>query len=257
MPGQPMLELYIITGSSRGLGAAMAEQVLAPGVRLLGMARGIHPGLEAKAAARQAQVEQFAIDLEQAPLAAQRLQQWLEAQPAERVGRATLVNNAAVLAASGPLELSDSGQISRVIRVGTEAPILLTAAFLRVTRHWRAARRVLMISSGAGRHAMVGAASYCASKAALDHFARAVALDEARLGIAGAQIVSLAPGVIDTDMQTELRRTDPEVFANRQFFVDLHERGQLLSPSDAATRVLAYLDRQDFGSQPVADVRQP
>ena len=69
------------------------------------------------------------------------------------------------------------------------------------------------------------------------------------------RIVSLAPGVIDTPMQTLLRDADPAVFSERQFFVDLHRRGELASPRQAAARVLAYLAREDFGSQPVADVR--
>ena len=69
------------------------------------------------------------------------------------------------------------------------------------------------------------------------------------------RIVSLAPGVIDTDMQGELRAADPGSFPARTGFVRSKESGALTSPADAAKRVLAYLAREDFGSQPVADVR--
>ena len=132
----------------------------------------------------------------------------------------------------------------------------MSAAFLRATRGWRAARRVLNISSGLGRRAMAGQAAYCATKAGMDHLSRALALDEAQ-HTNGAKVVSLAPGVIDTDMQIALRTGDPVGFPEQANFIALKEKGQLTSPDDAAARVLAYLDRADFGANPVADVREP
>ena len=70
-------------------------------------------------------------------------------------------------------------------------------------------------------------------------------------------MVSLAPGVIDTDMQVQLRGGDPRRFSEQARFADLHRQGQLDSPTACAAKVLAYLDRPDFGADPVADVRQP
>ena len=67
--------------------------------------------------------------------------------------------------------------------------------------------------------------------------------------------MSLAPGVIDTDMQVQLRASDAALFPNRVRFVEMKELGQLDSPATAATKLLRYLDRDDFGSQPVGDVR--
>ena len=89
----------------------------------------------------------------------------------------------------------------------------------------------------------------------MDHLTRALALDEAQRPN-GAKVVSLAPGVIDTNMQMHLRAGDPAGFPERAHFVDLKEQGQLTSPEDAAARLLAYLARADFGANPVADVRE-
>ena len=135
----------------------------------------------------------------------------------------------------------------------------LTAAFLRTTAAWvdagwRGPRKVLNISSGLGRRPMASQAPYCAAKAGMDHFTRCVALDEAQHPH-GARLVSLAPGVIDTDMQVQLRGSDPANFPDRERFADLQRQGQLSSPDEAAARVLAWLQRPDFGEQPVADVR--
>ena len=101
---------------------------------------------------------------------------------------------------------------------------------------------------------MASQAPYCAAKAGLDHFTRCLALEEA-LKPQGAQVCSLAPGVIDTDMQIQLRGANAADFPDQQGFIDLQRKGQLASPADAAARVLAYLARPDFGSHPVADVR--
>ncbi len=88
----------------------------------------------------------------------------------------------------------------------------------------------------------------------MDHFSRCVALDEA-LHARAVRIVSLAPGVIDTDMQAELRAADPGSFPEHEVFVRMQQSGSLTAPADAARRVLAYLARDDFGAQVVADVR--
>lgn len=241
--------LWIVTGSSRGLGAAMLAQLAArPGARVLGIARRLNQGVHG------AQVEQWTADLATPEPVAARLRDWLAALDDTSFDTTTLVNNAATLTDPKPIADSELTATATALRVGLEATVLLTAAFLDATRAWPGARRVLNISSGLGRRAMAGSATYCAVKAGMDHFSRAVALEEqARPN--GARIVSLAPGVIDTDMQVQLRGADPAAFADRAMFVKLKETGQLLSADDAARRVLARLDRPDFGTEPVADVR--
>lgn len=152
------------------------------------------------------------------------------------------------------MDSSDADTLAAVLRVGLEAPLLLTAAFLRATRGWAAQRRVLNISSGAGRRPIAGWTAYCAAKAGLDHATRTIALDEAQRPNP-ARLCSLAPGVIDTDMQTELRAAAASGFPDQQRFVELKQTGQLATPEAAATRVLAYLNRDDFGADAVAEAR--
>ena len=250
--------LTILSGASRGLGAAMAEQLLLPGATLLGLSRQVNPALAALAAERGATAEQWPADLADPIAVAARVDAWLAAHDAEAFDSATLINNAAMLTTIGPLDEADAAEQSRALRVGLEAPLLLTAAFLRRTQGWRARRegrvKVLNISSGLGRFAMASQANYCAVKAGLDHFTRAVALDQAHAPHP-ARIVSLAPGVIDTDMQVHLRGGAAERFPDRERFVGMHAAGQLDTPAAAASKVLAYLQRSDFGDQPVADVR--
>jgi benzil reductase ((S)-benzoin forming) len=242
------MHLSIVTGSSRGLGLALTEQLLQRGHRVLAIARGettarVPTGGELIA---------WRADLADPVPVAEQLQQWLAGQP--QPATATLLNNAGVVSTPGPLADGDLAELSTAVRVGLESALLLTAAFLRASSAWTVPRKVVLVSSGLGRRAMAGSASYCAAKAGMDHLARTVALEEAARPH-GARIVSLAPGIIDTDMQVQLRTADRSRFPERDRFLGFKTAGQLDSPAVAATKLLRYLDREDFGSNPVGDVR--
>ena len=246
--------ITIMTGASRGMGLAMAQQLLSPNHSLLCISRGISAPLGEMAHCIGADLTQWQADLADASQPAAQLRKWLADRYSVQVEGVTLINNAAVIPAIVPLRAADTHALVQALRVGLEAPMVLTAAFLAATQTWPAARKVLNISSGLGRHAMASQSAYCAAKAGLDHFTRCLAQDEAAQAN-GAKVCALAPGVVDTDMQLQLRNADPSSFPNQASFVQLKQAHQLTSPHEAAKRVLAYLNRADFGSQPVADVR--
>ena len=247
--------LTIVTGSSRGVGAALAARLLSrPGQRVLGMARHANPALAALADTHGALLEQWTVDLADAAPVAARLQAWLAALDPAELASATLVNNAATVSTPAAAHRAPAAEQVRALRVGLEAPLLLSAAFIAATEAWALPKRLMNISSGLGRRAMAGSAAYCAVKAGLDHFSRALALEQA--GAAHpVQVEAVAPGVIDTDMQVLLRSADPALFPERERFVQLHAQGQLLTPNACAALLLARLDRSDYGRETVTDVR--
>ena len=246
--------LTILTGASRGMGLAMARQLLAQGGTLLTVSRTFNESLTSDAAAAGATLVQWSADLADGAMVAARLSGWLSGQPTGAFGAATLINNAGVIPRIGPLSEAGPDDLAHALRVGLEAPMALTAVFLRTTAGWNVPRKVLNISSGLGRRAMASQAGYCAAKAGMDHFTRCLALEEA-LKPNGATVCSLAPGVIDTDMQVTLRGADAGAFPDIGNFIGLKDKGLLTSPVDAARQVLAYLQRANFGANPVADVR--
>jgi len=252
-------KLTILTGASRGMGLAMARQLLtksgAPGDTLLCISRKTSDELARLANATGFTLLQWPQDLVHGDRVSIRLEHWLMEQGNNNFTSATLINNAGVIGHIGPLSQTQAVDVAHALRVGLEAPMQLTAAFLRATQSWSSERKVLNISSGLGRRAMASQATYCAAKAGMDHFTRCLALDES-MKARGAKVCSLAPGVIDTDMQTQLRSAGADLFPDRDSFASLKANGQLTSPEAAAGRVLAYLARPDFGSQPVADVRE-
>lgn len=246
--------LYVITGASRGLGLAMAERLLAAHDFVIGISRTANESLASRALEHGGTLEQWQLDLERGAEAGALLEQWLARLNAASFSSVTLINNAGVIPRISPLSEADPTDLGRALRIGLEAPMLLTAAFLRATQSWSIPRKVLNISSGLGRRAMASQAGYCAAKAGMDHFTRCLALEEA-LKPSGAKVCSLAPGVIDTDMQVQLRGAPASSFPDQSSFVSLKVNGQLTSPANAAALVLAFLARPDFGSKPVADVR--
>jgi benzil reductase ((S)-benzoin forming) len=246
--------LTILTGASRGMGLAMAQQLIEAGHDLLCISRKHNDSLGQQAAAKGVRCEQWPQDLARAETAAARLEGWLASQDGSAFDAVTLINNAGLVPRAAPLDAIPVTELAEALRVDLEAPMLLTAAFLRATQSWKAQRKVLNISSGLGRRPMASQAAYCAAKAGMDHFTRCVALEEAGKPN-GARVCSLAPGVIDTDMQVQLRGADASQFPDIGNFIGLKDKGMLTSPAEAAAQVLAVLMRPDFGDNPVADVR--
>ena len=154
--------LVILTGASRGLGQAMAAQYLADGAFVLGLSRRESSGLAPSGAGG---LEQWPADLADPLPVAERLATWLAGFERRATGRlpsrVRLIHNAALLSEPGNVAETDAAEMAQSLRIGLEAPVALTATFLRATAHWSASdRRVLFVSSGLGRRPMAGSAAY-------------------------------------------------------------------------------------------------
>ncbi|MCK9367659.1 MAG: SDR family oxidoreductase [Metallibacterium scheffleri] len=235
----------VLTGHSRGLGAALAAALLARGIATLGLARRDNAAL----AARYPQLlREVVLDLSDSAA----LRSWLDGGELHTwlagAARVLLINNAGVVGPVGALDVQSPAQLARAVALNVSAPLMLAAAFAASNT---AERRIVHISSGAARQPIAGWSFYCASKAALDQHARTVAAD----ATPGVRICSLAPGVIDTDMQAAVRASDPARFPQHARFVAMHAEGALLAPAAVAERLLDYLLGDAFGAQAVADLR--
>ncbi|CAB3837618.1 SDR family oxidoreductase [Achromobacter ruhlandii] len=244
--------IAILTGASRGIGAAMARGLAKPGTRLITLARREDPELAAYARSQDAQLEQLSVDLSDLAAAEAAARRICDTLPRD-ARRYLLINNAGTVhPVSGTDALIDGPAIAAAFNLNVTAVMLLTARFLAAVEDIKADRRVLNISSGAGRNPNAGWGVYCATKAALDMYSRVVKQEQ---GENGARVVSLAPGIVDTDMQAAIRSSDPKSFPALAKFQDFHASGKLSSPANVASRILAYLDRDDFGATEIDDIR--
>lgn len=222
----------IVTGDSRGLGAALATQLSEAGAEVLGISRSSIPS----------------VDLSNPDA----LTAWLDggelAAFLDGASDIILINNAGTVAPSALVGQADPAAIVAAVNLNVTAPLLLTDAVLRL-RPEGATVRIAHISSGAGRHAYPGWAVYCATKAALDLHAQALAAENQD----GVRVASIAPGIVDTDMQGDIRASDG--FPLRDRFVAYKQEGRLASPDVAARQVLTIIDSPRFGSEVIVDVR--
>lgn len=237
----------IVTGHSRGIGEAITRSLLDHGMRVLGVSRHSNTQLVGQ---HSGMLQEAAVDLGDTAA----LNQWIAAGTLGRfvadAKRALLVNNAGVIQPIGPLETQDPSLIARAITVNVAAAFMLSAAFVQATSDLTD-RRILHVSSGAGRKPYAGWSIYCSTKAAMDHHARCAALDHTT----NLRIASVAPGVVDTEMQAEIRGSTNERFPDRPRFVQLHQDNALPAPDRVGARLVNFLLCDVFGAEPVFDLR--
>ncbi|MEI2415063.1 SDR family NAD(P)-dependent oxidoreductase [Orrella sp. JC864] len=245
-------KVIVLTGASRGLGAALAEALLAADTLLVTVSRKPNESLQKLARERGAQLLQIAADLSD-PLKAVVGAEKVAAALPESASSYALINNAGMVQplALAP-QLTDGPAIASAFNLNVTAVILLTARFLATTEGRARNRRILNISSGAGRNPQPSWGVYCATKAALDMYTRVLNAEQRANGV---RAVSLAPGVVDTDMQASIRNSDPARVPVQPRFAELHARGQLSAPAQVAARIAAYLRRDDFGQAEIDDIR--
>ncbi|WP_419728309.1 SDR family NAD(P)-dependent oxidoreductase [Lichenicola sp.] len=241
------MTLHVLTGASRGLGAAMLRQLLREGHHVVAAARGAAPELGPGSTGR---LDWTRIDLGD-PAAAR---SWVVDALAELsfADEAALILNAGILEPVVPVAALQAEALEANMRINLVSPMLVTAGFLEATADRGVKRRVLAISSGAARRGTAHWSAYCASKAGLDNFVRALNSEQAGEADASVRAVSLAPGVVDTAMQESVRGS---LIPDRARFQALHDEGRLTTPEDAAAAILACLRRDDFGSVEIDDIR--
>lgn len=239
------MTLYILTGASRGLGAAMLVRLLRDGHHVVAAARGPTPELPEHAG----RLDWTQLDLGDLPAAQDWVIRSLEACEPQA---AALILNAGSLDPLVPVAGLRPDAVEAHLRINLASPMLVTAGFLEATREWPMPQRILAISSGAGRRGVSHWSAYCSSKAGLDNFIRSLNAEYGQQAGTEVRAVSLAPGVLDTAMQQTIRSLDAP---DRERFQALHAEGRLTSPDDAAGAILAYLERDDFGKNEIDDIR--
>lgn len=238
------MNLYIVTGTTQGLGQALAAAIARdPGNELVALARapdGAVPG-----GAR------FEVDLADTAAIAKACDRVDAHIRGKRYEKAVLINNAGVVAPVGPLASVGAAALERNIVVNLVAPMLLMTRFLRATEGAAPLRRIINISSGAGRRPIAGWSAYCAAKAGLDMASRVVALEAP-----GVEVASLAPGVIDTGMQGVVRGAAPADFPDVERFRAMKADGTLRPAADVAVDILRAEAAGRLSGDAVLDLRQ-
>lgn len=162
--------------------------------------------------------------------------------------RHVLINNAGWIGPVAPIGSFEPGS-------ATQMWMINTAAVMEWTNHFIANcgstdKSVISISSGAGKNAIPSWSAYCASKAAIDMATRVWNLDHPNISF-----LAIAPGVVDTEMQSDIRATSPEAFPVHQKFVDYHNNGELKSADTVANILLPFVFHPETAPSEIFSVR--
>ncbi len=237
------MKVYYITGTSRGIGKALAEHILSlPDTKVIGLARN-HT-------IQHANYKHVDIDLSNTSFTANfYFEQHTEAT------EIVLVNNSGVIGDIARFGDIDNEKIVEAMHVNLIAPFILSNNFVKAYSALTIPLTILNISSGAARNPVDAWGAYCTSKAGVDMFSRVLSVEQEILGRKNLRCLSLAPGIIDTVMQDSIRAANPEEFSRHAEFVALKEEGKLVTPETLAPLILQALGKQDFDKVTV-DLRE-
>ena len=222
----------IVTGVSRGLGAALARELLERGFSVLGIGRVSSPDLGGDR-------YRFAdFDLANAAATDTLLAPVFQDIEARRPDSVCLVNSAATLDPIGVVGHLSSAEISSAIATNLAAAVALANLFCRVFTDPEVSRRVINISSGAAETALPGEAVYCVAKAGIEMLTLSLAAEHRAPTF---QAITVRPGVMDTDMQTLARAQLPEVLPVVELFKGFQRDGRLVPPEVVASKIVSQL----------------
>ena len=228
MPGS----LVIVSGASSGIGLAMVRSVPWPGARVIDISRRGAPGLEHLAA--------DLADPRQWERVTSLFAREIEGFAGERV---VFVHAAGTLEPIGFAGEVDAAAYRRAVLLGAACPQVLGDAFLRSARKTRADCRLLLITSGAAHSVYPGWSAYGAGKAAIDQWVRTAGAEQARRGDR-VRVMAVAPGIVATAMQDQIRVTPAGDFPDVARFVEFFDSGQLRDPREVAAEIWALLGRE-------------
>jgi len=235
---------YFITGTSRGIGKSIAETLLKnETVKVTGISR--------TSSIKHKNYSHITTDLS-------------DINDTESIFFPTIENAEEIVL------INNSGVISEILRVGKMknsgiindynvnivSPSILMNNFIKKYQNYTNKRTILNISSGAGKHTIDAWSVYCASKAALDMFSKNVEVEQSFFSeVNRIKVFSVAPGVIDTEMQKQIRETSQKEFSNVDKFIALKENNELASPQETASLLLKIIDNRNIYSDVILDVR--
>jgi NAD(P)-dependent dehydrogenase (short-subunit alcohol dehydrogenase family) len=243
--GQLAGRSVILTGASRGIGAAAAEALAAEGAAVLLLARSSE-GITALATRLRkggGQAEAMTCDVAE----------WSQVQAAvarahEAFGRIdALINNAGVIEPIGPLASADPRAWAHAADINFKGVFHGIRAVLPGMRA-QGSGTIVNLGSGAAHNPLEGWSHYCAAKAATAMLTRCAHLENRGRGV---RVFSLSPGTVATDMQRAIKASGINPVSQMDFATH--------APPDEPARALVWLLTEDaapFAGQEVS-LRDP
>ncbi len=242
-----MKDILIITGGSKGIGEGVINTYVDNGFSVYAVARTINPDLSKRG------VVQITFDLTKVDQIENVFEHIFSLIGENEPQKITLINNAGTLGQIGSLKDIDAVDISNTFNLNTIAPFICSSAFINLTKSWSASKTIINITSGAALKPYFGWSVYCSSKAAINMLTRTIALEQQEIEN-GVKALAIAPGVVDTDMQKQIRSSNEDDFKDVQRFVNLKNEGGLNDVLNVGQQIFEMDHRKDIASGSVLRV---
>lgn len=233
---------FYITGTSRGIGNALADLLLQDKSNFVF-------GISRTCSINYSNYKHIYLDL--SDIHSVNNFSFEEHDPASRI---VLINNSGTIGEIKRVGNLSNETIIDTYNVNLTSPSVLMNKFVRTYRTNPAEKTILNISSGAGKYPIDAWSAYCASKAGLDLFTKVMNFEQSITG-KGFRILSVAPGVVDTQMQEMLRRSDSNEFSRLQDFVQYKKNGQLADPKYIASKFVEILSNMHLIKEDVFSIK--
>jgi benzil reductase ((S)-benzoin forming) len=235
-------DFYIITGASRGLGAALSNQLLIQKSFVYGLSRTKNEQIEKFAKVHGGNYIFRSMDLTDLGGVIGTLTDILTDISTRKVNSLTLINDAAIVTPIKNLEDCEAEEIIANFNTNLLSPMILSSIFIKHSS-WCEKRCIVNIASGSGTYPASGMSTYCASKAGVNMFTRCVGLEQAN-NQNPVTMIAIDPGMMNTSMQDVAREAGFELSG---YFRRQKEQGRLSDPEEVAKKVISLIGRTTSG----------
>jgi len=222
------MRAFIITGSSYGIGKALTEILLKDSQnRVLGISR-------TQSITHQNYSHQT-LDLNEIDeIESFDFPDWIG------MNQISLIHNAGWIGPIQKIGNQELGSISSAYIINLIAPASLSNKFIKKYKSHRAQKIILSISSGAAKVPIAGWNSYCSAKAGLDMLSKCISLESPEI-----LSLAIAPGKVDTEMQSTIRYSDENEFPRLKEFQQYYKDDALSKPTEVAEKYKLILDNPE------------
>lgn len=238
------MNYYFITGTSKGIGKALAELLLeGPENFVFGISR--------TQTIKHTNYVHFAIDLNRLQIVKD-----FTFPEFEDAGKIVLVNNSIAGSEILHFENANNDRIVTNYNIDLLAPAILCNNFLKAYQKFSCERMIINMSSGAAFRPIESWAVYCSSKAGLLMLSEVIDVEQKLYHKENpVHIFSFSPGVVDTDAQVRIRSTKKENFSMVDTFINYKENNQLAQPEDVAKKIKFVIDNPEKFEKVQVDVK--
>lgn len=226
------MHLFIITGTSKGIGLGLQRTLTSQGHWVVGVSRSKTSG--------PSNYMPIQFDLSKSHIVEKQLKQKilvrLKKVKIKSLEGIHLINNAAQLEPVKPVQNLTFKEVNPALQLNVVTPILLTKIFLEIFKNVSCPKTITNLSSGVAFSPLENWGIYSLTKAALKHYSHSLRLELP----SDVKVLSFGPGIVDTPMQAQIRKKSKKQFALVDKFIDYHDSKQLHEP-DVVAKYLAKI----------------